>query len=657
MRTIPSRRRSLADVHFAGFPTGGGLWWLRWFDYGGDGGGVTGTSKLRVVFSRLEGHPSEDALPVLDARLAASRMPQATAYVQAGWLPVLSIGLVARDGRVVGQLGATVERFAFPAKTHRAHIEPLMAPPAALPGRAPVPGRRTRVPAEADRPLALTRFAYPLEGVERGHLLSIRGGPGDAHLVLPCPEVLRAAYAPHRILALALLGGPWEATVRGVLDPGETYAVRGDGATDPHWLVAPAEGLGAAHVTVAANLWLNPAGRLAAGRIWTAILGQSGGAIEAALPFEWDALVVEVACLALPSRGPGLPPATFGYAITSIRWPDPPFGPPPRIESIPTRTEREPGPEGPTEPDGRPGYPRVVAVPDGDAAVLEGVQHLDASAGPSVAVEADGVMWSNAPEVVRAPPRPAGSTKTRRGPATVEETPRVSAGAGGRGRTGAATAQAQALDRFGGGDHSAGRFTRVLEMLDGLVKDGSISSHVEVAPPRTQAARRPCPAAPHGSLAVWALPEVPVVTGRGTERWHMLLFRHRPPLYADVRRTAMVRSIVAGASVVHWIETEPRGSGDRFHSLVFSQGGTLNLTATVTALLEVAAGRQGVWPEPEAIPGLPAFEGRPGVARTALWVHRRAGRGVPAVAAGGDASDVPYNRATALAAILKAARA
>ena len=236
---------------------------------------MTRTSKLRVVFSRLEGHPSEDALPVLDARLAASRMPQSTAYVQAGWLPVLSIGLVARDGRVVGQLGATVERFAFSAKTHRADIEPLTARPDPSPIRTPARGRRTGVPVAAASPLALSGLAYPLQGIERGHLLSIRGAaPGDAHLVVPCPEVFRVAYAPHRILALALLGRPWGTTARDVLDRDATKAVEGVGGTDPYWRVAPAEGLGAAHVTVAANLLLNPAGRRAARRISTAILEQ-----------------------------------------------------------------------------------------------------------------------------------------------------------------------------------------------------------------------------------------------------------------------------------------------------------------------------------------------------------------------------------------------
>ena len=221
----------------------------------------------------------------------------------------------------------------------------------------------------------------------------------------------------------------------------------------------------------------------------------------------------------------------------------------------------------------------------------------------------------------------------------------MSAGADARGRTGAATAQAQALHRFGGGG-PADRFTRVIGMLDGLVRDGGISSHVEVAPPPSQAARR-------GTLAVWAFPEVSVVTARGTERWHMLSFRHRPPAYADVRRTAMVRSIVIGASVVHWIETEPRGSDESHRSLVFSQGATLHLTATVTRLLDVAAGEQGVWPEPSVLPGhLP--EG--GIGRATLWRHRkRKAAATDAADSGQAAAASHFSGAGALAAIREVA--
>ena len=208
------RRRPLSDIHFTGLPPGDDLWWLRWFDYDDFGGGVAATSMLRVVFSMLEGHPDVDALPTLDARLAASRTPQASARVQCGWLPLLSIGLVVRSGRIVGQLGATVQRFAFSAKTHRARIKPLTRPSIGMPASAGALGRRLTGPATlrrtpvANEPLLLDPLIYPLHGIGRGHLLSIRGDrPGDAHLVLPCPELFRVAYAPHRILALALLGG------------------------------------------------------------------------------------------------------------------------------------------------------------------------------------------------------------------------------------------------------------------------------------------------------------------------------------------------------------------------------------------------------------------------------------------------------------------
>ena len=78
------RRQPPSDIHFIGLPPGDDLWWLRWFDYDDLGGGVAATSMLRVVFSRLEGHPDVDALPTLDARLAVSRMAQASARVQCG---------------------------------------------------------------------------------------------------------------------------------------------------------------------------------------------------------------------------------------------------------------------------------------------------------------------------------------------------------------------------------------------------------------------------------------------------------------------------------------------------------------------------------------------------------------------------------------------
>ena len=152
---------------------------------------------------------------------------------------------------------------------------------------------------------------------------------------------------------------------------------------------------------------------------------------------------------------------------------------------------------------------------------------------------------------------------------------------------------------------------------------------------------------------MWAFPEIAVVAARGIEQWYMRSFRHLPPSYADVRRTAMVRSIVVGALVVYLIETEPRGPRESHHSLVFSQGGTLHLTAVVTRLLEVAAERQCVWPEPAALPGLlPAGS----IGYAALWRHRNRKAGATDAADAEQAVTALFlSSAGALAAIRKAA--
>lgn len=128
---------------------------------------------------------------------------------------------------------------------------------------------------------------------------------------------------------------------------------------------------------------------------------------------------------------------------------------------------------------------------------------------------------------------------------------------------------------------------------------------------------------------MWAFTEVPSMTAAaGIERWYMCSFHHRPTSYVGLRRTAMARSIVVGASVVHWIETEPRGPAESHHSLVFSQGGALHRTVVVTTLLDVAAQRRGVWPEPAASRGLLAEES---IRRTALCRHRNRKAHTPAM--------------------------
>ena len=83
-RRIKARVRTLQDVHLEGFPEGDDLWWIRWFDYGGSGGGTVGTPTIRVTMSQLKPRYTLDDLPFLDERLASARVPWAVATLQAG---------------------------------------------------------------------------------------------------------------------------------------------------------------------------------------------------------------------------------------------------------------------------------------------------------------------------------------------------------------------------------------------------------------------------------------------------------------------------------------------------------------------------------------------------------------------------------------------
>ncbi len=200
---------------------------------------------------------------------------QPQARPQAGWLPVISIGLIVRAGAIVGRLGADARRFAFGAPRHREHLEHLApAAPSADARRARATTGRTRPPGVIPgdtMPGLLGRIAYSI-WVEEGRLLSLRGRePGAAQLVLPCPEVFRAMYAPHRILAIALLGGPWSGmTARRVLEAELTGEVD-DGAGESGWSVSTVGGLGAVHIAVAGNLWINRRGRACADRLLVAM--------------------------------------------------------------------------------------------------------------------------------------------------------------------------------------------------------------------------------------------------------------------------------------------------------------------------------------------------------------------------------------------------
>ena len=101
----------------------------------------------------------------------------------------------------------------------------------------------------------------------------------------------------------------------------------------------------------------------------------------------------------------------------------------------------------------------------------------------------------------------------------------------------------------------------------------------------------------------------------------MLAFRNAGPLFADVRRAAMVRSVVLDGRVVHWVEIEQRTPSESSLSLAFAESGAVRLTLLLCRLLKVAAQERGVWPDPADLPGSATVDGVVGVRAAAKWRH------------------------------------
>lgn len=630
----PGRTLSIEHLAFDGFPDDGGLWWLRWTDYGA----ATGTSRssfLHLLFSRLPDGTSADALPVLGADLAARPSPSCRSEAHVGWLPVLKIGLVVLDGMVVGELGAEVRHFRFEAQFHEERVELLLhATPSTVAFRR---NSRRRVPRDdtsfehGDRPGLLHPDDYPLPGVRDGRLLSLgpKGRPASPPpLVLPCAEVVRVAYTPHAALARAVIDHPWSRRMSQVLDMKHTGPLS-DGSG---WQVAPLAPLRREHIAVAANLALNPVALRRANLVSGELHAAPAGVLIASLPFEWQVLDIQVACVRLRSNAQG--DQWFGYAIEWLRWPPPPQGPPQKIDWAPGGTPR---PKRNRQPGGeRPSTLRVGARrrpgPGGRV-----VQDDDPRPAAPLDVVAGGAGWLDSPDVSKVE-EPGGIVRSgeREGPRRLlgRAVGRLAAAEPGRRPGGPAPADPQAVRPAGDGAASlpSPRFQEVFEMLGSLVAAGMLEANEVLPADGAELERR-------GDVAAWAFPPIPVARkgSDDSERsWYIRDFvRVGSPNGPDkdVRRAAMVCRLTVGGEVVYWIETEPRTHGhDRRQSLIFAVTGAMPIAAVVRRLLAVAAERAGVWPTAAEVKRLVAAGGQSGVEACAGWRHVRLkpGRNVPA---------------------------
>ncbi len=604
MTRFSASTRTIDGLTFVDFPADGCLWWLRWVDYD-RATSSSRSSYLRMVFSRLA-TASLDDLPTLGGELARNVSASWLARAHVGWLPVLSIGLVARDGEVVGQLGRTVRRFEFDALNYRAAIVPLRP----TKGGSIAPGGR-RLGADPPQPVPgssaslLDQLSYPLPPDQDGRLLHVRPvGRKDINLLLPCAEVMRTMYAPHSHMARAILDGGWDRSKGDILD------LSASSISPAGWRVRTKAPLREEHVVVAANL-LTKLGSREASLIRGEIDLQDGaGPIAAKIPFEWQDLELWVACFPLPGREG----AWFGYEVVAVRWPDPPRGPPAVVEWIRADKASKDAQTSDTGGARREIVLRPKTPPVRDADVV----HDDPGPDGATVVLRPGVSWFGAEvrRVLGAPGDPPIFEITRR--PSEGRTGHVSAGGPGRAADGVEQVIPQAGKPPPAPEPLPPAFAQVTAMLQALAADNIIRSYAALDPPQHCAAER-------DGVRAWLFPQV-MVEKQGAddpnERWYLRNFAAGKP----VRRAALVVRVDHPGGACYLIESEPRRwhvGRDGLKALAFVPAEGCDLVQVVGRLLKVCASRGGVWPDESDLKLRSAIDGVPGIASAASWIHLR----------------------------------
>ncbi len=582
-----------------GLPCDGRLWWLRWFDHP-VWDGTTSTATVTLAVSQLPKSASPDSLPTLDAVLASSKGRVRTVRVHTGLIPAVAIGMVFRDGEPVGVLPAEVRPFVFERGACAVDVMPIRV----AGGGTPLFGEDAD-----DGAFAISRAAYALEGFDDCFCIRFRSSVGDREeLVIPCCEVLRVLYAPHRAIALALTNGPWGETQWQVVrnDPEHPTRVCEDGT----WHVSLAGGVGPEHLAVLANLVLDAAGREAANRVWASVItpsdvtpgrspggarppGSRPGRLRAPIPFRWQTLELDVRGF----RPDPCKAAWIGLSIDAFTWPPPPLGPP-QIDWLPWRDLRRGKAKLPSDrpkPFGGTQETAGAGEGDGPEAGIRIVSDRDPSKGSqAVPVSAPGPEQRNAPRLVKAVKAVSydyeGTGRRRRRKVVGE----ASTGNAVPGETGAATAQAVVRFRRPGST----RFAEVRAMLARLSDAGDIRRHWIVQPGLQEVEQR-------GDVGAWRLPAPPFVKGRRSA-WYRL--------DAESIRSAMLCGIECGGSVVHWIELEMRDDESGYRSLLFTAGGG-SLHDVAAALLKTAVKVSGRWPDGATL------DGKEGVGKALTWTH------------------------------------
>ena len=560
-----------------GLPVDGRHWWIRWVDHVEVPSGGTASPGVHLLLSLLLPDAYEDGFPSFEqeaARRATSRMCR----VLAGAIAGLTIGTVFRDGVRVGRLEAEAVTMTFSFSETRSFVWPLCPPRPVEPPLGWPKGRYWIV--------AMPR--YPLGRFQDGNCLVLRDE--EASVAIPCFEIFRTLYAPHQEIALALLTGPWTLTWPQVANPDHTLE-RPDG----EWQIGLRRRVRNIHAPVLANLVLSPTGKVAANSIYASLLeasqrtGAPPAAFQAGLPFRWDKLRITLRCMRLRGGEPGY----FGFEITRISWPPPPFSP----RSLwYYRDNSGMSAEEPTLSDLPSPFlsgSRELAV--GEDGIVPVTSTDDPSAAPqSESFDVFGPVWEDTPKLRPVPKLESfvyqGSPRLRE----MEAASGASAGNPGSADAGIVRAEYSSTPRRA----PSHRFVNLIELLQRLKGAGEIREWRIVRPPHAGIEFE------NGAVA-WPFLQRPDA--------------RRPWCYLDRDegriRCAMVCEIDLDGEAIHWVEVETRAT-ETFRAVLFRTESD-NRVLIVESLMRVAEQVQGVWSRLDA-----PLAAEIGVGSIRAWKHQ-----------------------------------
>lgn len=587
-----------------------GLRWIRWVD---NPRPYTGAASSPVVTVRLEPLlPSitTESLRHLQvneifkgskAANIANYEPDAEyAVVDAGCIPMLSIGSVFEDGSLCAKLPLDRASFTFEHSSTTVDIRTLSAP-----STAPRPedwGAHYRWP-------MLTKASYRRgRDLEKARLTSLHDAEKNQTLLIPCFEIFRSLMARHAMFARTLLMGPWE--------------------LHRHFLInnAPDRTFGNAELNqiglrkeipddLASNLHMmvfDPVGLRTANQIYPQMLAALDAQAElpsadrfvpfhVGLPFTWeDLLHIEVSGFRpYPKDAPGL---FVGLEINGISWPG-------QQEINCLRDNSNKRGKNHRTTDARQPYanrrPSGRGGPDGKVDVEQGDDPSKYASPMNFHVP--GPVWINPPKIL---PVEKEESETRTGDPDRNKLIELEKVAFGipRNPQGDAPGNVEASPQ----PKRKSRFESVIAMLEAQVAEGEITGYTTLRPPDRE------PRIVNG-FEVWEFPLFLPPTER-PHRWALIEAWAENPFKA-VRRTALVIEVATQSGRGHVIVTEPRLDKATHELLDNRRSLTCRIDGpeypVIQRLLAMAVSKKGIWPIASARDWNEA-----GVTASACWMHK-----------------------------------